>query len=179
MGSVMNEDPDDRPLDELGVDAILKAIEQHRVASATALPDEERTAYLGFYLGQEIYGVPVQRLREVARATRVRKVPGAPPTIAGLVNLRGEIICALEARELLNLPTAAAPDSRILIVLQGFEDPLGIIVDAIADVYAIASGEIEPPPVTWTPDRAHLFVGTVHVPGGLMGLLDVDRLVTP
>ena len=76
-------------------DAILAAIEQQRVTDAG--PGEERVSYLGFYLGGEVYGLPLEQLREVARVNRVRRVPGAPAGVAGLVNLRGEILCALES----------------------------------------------------------------------------------
>ena len=99
--------------------------------------EQERVPYLGFFLGTEVYGLPLEQLREVARLTRLRRVPGAPPGVAGLVNLRGEIICALEVRTILGLGRARPDESSILVALRGFADPLGLVVDSIADIYSI------------------------------------------
>ena len=116
-------------------DAILAAIARQRDASAASPVEQDRVAYLGFFLGPEVYGLPLEQLREVARLTRIRRVPGAPRGVAGLVNLRGEIICALDVRAILGLAAAQPAESGILIALRGFSDPLGLVVDSIADVY--------------------------------------------
>jgi len=159
-----------------GTDAILEAIERHREADRPP-PDQERESYLGFFLGAEVYGVPLHQLREVTRLTRLRRVPGTPPSIAGMVNLRGEIICVLDARAILGLPAPAPVASAFLVALRGFPDPLGLMVDSIADVYAIDPSQIEPPPTTWLAERAALFAGTARVREGLMGLLDLNKVV--
>jgi len=158
-------------------DQILEAIERQRKTSAASPAEQERVPYLGFFLDSEVYGLPLEQMREVARLTRLRRVPGAPSGVAGLVNLRGEIICALDVRTILGLTARAAADSAIFVALRGFDDPIGLVVDAIADIYSIDPGQIESPPATWPAERAACFVGTVRVPEGLMGLLDLNRLV--
>jgi purine-binding chemotaxis protein CheW len=156
---------------------ILEAIERQRELRAASPAEQERVPYLGFFVDSEVYGLPLEQLREVARLTRLRRVPGAPAGVAGLVNLRGEIICALDVRTILGLTARAPADSAILVALRGFADPLGLVVDSIADIYAIDTSQIEAPPATWPAERAACFVGTVRVPEGLMGLLDLNRLV--
>jgi purine-binding chemotaxis protein CheW len=157
-------------------EAILAAIEQQRDSDAEAPSEQERVPYLGFYLGSEVYGLPLEQLREVARVERVRRVPGAPAGVAGLVNLRGEILCALNMRAILGLPAQTSTELPFLVALRGLGDPLGLIVDAIADIYAVAPGEIEAPPATWPAERAACFVGTARVPAGLMGLLNLGQV---
>ena len=157
-------------------EAILAAIEQQRDAEAEPREEQERVPYLGFYLGAEVYGLPLDQLREVARVSHLRRVPGAPAGVAGLVNLRGEILCALDVREILGLPAQTSTDSPFLVALRGFGDPLGLIVDSIADIYAVLPSEIEPPPAIWPAERAACFIGTARVPVGLMGLLDLARV---
>lgn len=157
-------------------DAILAAIEQQRVSEAEPREEQDRVSYLGFCLGAEVYGLPLEQLREVARVSHLRRVPGAPPGVAGLVNLRGEILCALDVRAILGLPLQPSTESPFLIALRGFTDPLGLIVDSIADIYAVAPSEIEAPPATWPAERAACFIGTARVPAGLMGLLDLARV---
>ena len=157
-------------------EAILAAIEQQRVSDAEPRDDQERVSYLGFYLGAEVYGLPLEQLREVARVSHLRRVPGAPAGVAGLVNLRGEILCALDVRAILGLPPQRSSDSPFLVALRGFGDPLGLIVDSIADIYSVAPSDIEPPPATWPAERAACFIGTARVGAGLMGLLDLGRV---
>jgi purine-binding chemotaxis protein CheW len=157
-------------------EAILAAIEQQRVSDAEPREEQERVSYLGFHLGTEVYGLPLEQLREVARVSHLRRVPGAPPGVAGLVNLRGEILCALDVRAILGLPAHASTDSPFLVALRGFGDPLGLIVDSIADIYAVAPSDIEAPPATWSAERAACFIGTARVNAGLMGLLDLARV---
>lgn len=158
-------------------DAIRDAIERARDAEPAPRPEPERVPYLGFFLGSEIYGLPLQKLREVARVAHLRRVPGAPAGVAGLVNLRGEIICAYDARSILGITERVPQDAPFLVALRGFADPLGLVVDSIADIYSIAPDDIEPPPVSWPAERAACLLGTARVPAGLMGLLDLDRVV--
>jgi len=157
-------------------DAMLEAIAQER-GDVPAPEERERVPYLGFYLGAEIYGLPLRQLREVARLAQLRRIPGAPPRVAGLVNLRGEIICALDARAMLGLAPAGVDEQGFLVVLRDVGDPLGLVVDSISDIYAIDPGQIEPTPATWSAERAACFTGTVRVPGGLMALLDLGRVL--
>ena len=147
------------------------------LADTEAQPRPDPTAYLGFFLGEELYGVPLDQLREVARMSHLRRVPGAPAGVAGLVNLRGEILCALDARTIL----ASAPQSDLetpfVVALRGFADPIGLVVDSLADIYSVYPDEIGVPPVTWPAERAVCCIGTAEVPAGLMGLLDLNRLI--
>lgn len=157
-------------------EAILAAIEQQRDAGGEAQPEPDRISYLGFYLGSEVYGLPLDQLREVARVSHVRRVPGAPAGVAGLVNLRGEILCALDVRAILGLPGNTGNGHQFIVALRGFGDPIGLLVDSIADIYAIAADDIDAPPATWPADRAACFIGTARVSAGLMGLLDLARV---
>jgi purine-binding chemotaxis protein CheW len=158
-------------------EAILQAIERQREADAKPTAEPDRIPYLGFFLGAEVYGLPLGQLREVARVAHLRKVPGAPAGVAGLVNLRGEILCALDVRAILGLGAQPPVDTPFLVALRGFPDPLGLIVDSIADIYSVAPGDIEPPPATWPAERAACFLGTARVAAGLMGLLDLSRVI--
>jgi purine-binding chemotaxis protein CheW len=141
-----------------------------------AAPTVEHVAYLGFIVGNELYGVPLEQLREVARLRRLRRIPGAPPHVAGLMNLRGEIVCALDTRAILALPDAPVPGGGYLVALRGFPDPLGLVVDAIADVYGIDPAAVEPPPGNWPAARVALCVGIARLAEGSIALLDVHRI---
>jgi purine-binding chemotaxis protein CheW len=152
------------------------------IADGEGLQDDgvvaaERVSYLGFLLGGQVFGLPLEQLREVCKLTRLRRVPGAPAGVAGLVNLRGEIVCALDTSAILGLGSTAPPGGSFFVALRGFPDPLGLVVDAIADIYALDPGEILPNPADWPADRAAYFVGTANVSEGVIGLLDLQRVV--
>ena len=146
-------------------------------AAEEALAEPERVSYLGFCLGEEIYGLPLEQLREVARVAHLRRVPGAPAGVAGLVNLRGEILCALDARAILGLTALPPAEAPFLIALRRAGDPLGLVVDSIADIYAVAADDIEPAPAGWSEERSACCTGAARITSGLMGLIDVTRLV--
>jgi purine-binding chemotaxis protein CheW len=135
------------------------------------------TPYLGFRVGSYMYGLPLPSLREVATLGSVRKIQGMPPTVAGLVNVRGEIICALDAREVLGLARPTLPDNRFLVVLRRLQNPIGLIVDSISDIYTIDPEQIQPLPGTWPASRAAFLAGMTGVPAGPMGLLVLERVV--
>src|SRR5688572_231981 len=175
----MSEAEPNRSMKELGPDDVVRLLEEERETEEKKPAEQERILYLGFYLGKEVYALPLRKLREVARLVRIRTVPGTPPSVAGLVNLRGKIICVLDVKTILGLPYPASSEPRFLIVLDGTAEPLGLVVDSISDIYSIEPDQIESPLATWPQERAQFFMGTVRVQSGLMGLLDLERLVIP
>lgn len=173
----MTHEQAERPEAERGPSEIRGAIALERGNEAAPVPEAEYVSYLGFLVGSYMYGLPIQQLRAVARLDRLRRVPGAPPSVAGLVNLRGEIICALDTRTILGLAMPTLPEVPFLIVLRGLKDPIGLVVDSICDVYSIDPDQIQPSPATWPPERTAFLTGTVQVAAGVMGLLELDRVV--
>lgn len=97
----MTHDEADPAAQESGPEEILRVIDRQRAAVAAGPAEQEGEPYLGFHLGREVYGLPLRHLREVSRLTRLRRIPGAAVGVAGLVHLRGEIICALDIRAIL------------------------------------------------------------------------------
>jgi purine-binding chemotaxis protein CheW len=97
------------------------------------------------------------------------------------VNLRGEILCALDARAILGLTELPSAEAPFLIALRRPGDPLGLVVDSIADIYAVAADEIQPAPAGWNQERSACCTGAAMIASGpssvLMGLIDVERLV--
>lgn len=171
------EQEDPRPAAATDPASLLEEIARVRAEAEPAPAPRERTPYLGFLLDGELYGLPLSQLREVAELERLRRVPGAPPGVAGLVNLRGEILCALDTRALIGLPPAPKDKPAHLLVLRGFDEPLALVVDAVADIYSLDLDAIEAPPSTWPAERAACFVGMIRVADGVMGVLDLARLV--
>jgi purine-binding chemotaxis protein CheW len=85
-------------------------------------------------VGEAEYGIPVEQVREVFRADRVTRVPGAPALVRGIVNVRGAVITVLELSGLLEAPRAVTSTSVVL--LEHGSRLLGLAVDAVRDVRA-------------------------------------------
>ena len=137
----------------------------------------EGEPHLGVIVGHELYGLPLHRLQEVARFTTVRRVPGSAPHVAGMVSIRGEIICALDARAILGLPAAPSSGPRFVVALRDFDYPIGLVVDWVADIFHIDPAAVIAPPIEWRDARRACVSGTATVSAGPIGLLDVDRVV--
>jgi purine-binding chemotaxis protein CheW len=129
-------------------------------------------------VGTELYGLPLRRLQEVCRLTGVRRVPGSAPHVAGLVSIRGEIICALDTRAILGLPSRSLPGPQFVVALRDFEYPIGIVVDWVADIFHIDPAIVESAPPEMRDEKRACLSGTANVGIGSIGLLDVDALVS-
>ena len=158
--------------------------------SAAEPRQPEGEPHLGVIVGRELYGLPLRRLQEVARFTTVRRVPGSAPHVAGMVSIRGEIICALDARAILGLPADTSSGPRFVVALRDFDYPIGLVVDWVADIFHIDPASVEAPPAEWRDARRACVSGTANVLAGRgphradfarwgesIGLLDVDRVV--
>jgi purine-binding chemotaxis protein CheW len=141
-------------------------------------PRQEGEPHLGVVVGEEIYGLPLQRLREVARLAHLRRIPGASPHVAGMVNLRGEIMCVLDTRAILGVSPLPPPGSGYVIALRDFDFPVGLVVDWITDIFPVDKSAVEPPPAGWRAQQKACLMGAAVVADGHIGLLDLDRLVS-
>lgn len=100
---------------------------------------------LTFVLGPERYGIEARFVREVVNPLEVTPVPGGPGFLAGVANLRGEVLAVFDLRGLLGL--AAPPRSeRVRMVVLGLDrDEFGLLVDAAEEIVPLDPGEIEAP----------------------------------
>lgn len=128
-----------------------------------------------FHLAGQLYGIEVARVQEVLRPQRLAPVPLAPPTVGGLLNLRGEIVTALDLRVRLGLPPA--PDPQMTIVVRVDGGVVSLLVDEIGTVVEIGAGTVEPPPETLVGPARDLVRAVCKLPDRLLMLLDTDRAV--
>lgn len=102
-----------------------------------------RQETLTFELGSDVYGVPLQRVREILRPPPISEVPRCPPGILGVVSVRGRITTVVDPRRRMGLP-AGPPTSRSRILLvEGSGETIGLWVDAVLKVHRLAQREIE------------------------------------
>jgi purine-binding chemotaxis protein CheW len=133
-------------------------------------------AWCTFRLGDLQYGIDVRRVQEVLGACDVSPLPLAPRGVRGLVNLRGQIVTAIDPRVLLDLPGRTPAQSPHLVVTHAAA-PVSLLVDAVGDVERVRDGDLQPPPVTLDARRRALVKGAAPLPGRLLVLLDLDRVL--
>jgi purine-binding chemotaxis protein CheW len=122
---------------------------------------------LTFYMGQELYGVDIERVKETKGTTRATPIPNSAHFVAGVINLRGEIVPVADLRRKFNLKTTAETELGETIILrlppadQGAGQRLcGIIVDAVEEVRTISHSDIQA-----TPDVSGGFFSASFVDG--------------
>lgn len=120
-------------------------------------------------------GVDVGCVQEVLSHQEPTKVPLAATVIAGLVNLRGEIITALHLRERLGLPANAGNRGGMSLILRTEHGPVSLVVDAIGDVLEVGAQTHEPLPATVPARTRVLLDGVYKLPGRLLLVLDVKK----
>lgn len=133
--------------------------------------------YATFWLGNGLYGIEVERVREVLRQQDITSVPLAPPTVAGLINLRGQVVTTVDLRERLQLRTHNAESRPMLVVVLVAGESIALLVDRIGGVVDVSDDQFEPPPDTLTGTVRELVVGAYKLEGQLLLGLDVDTAV--
>ncbi|HEU5005754.1 MAG TPA: chemotaxis protein CheW [Jatrophihabitantaceae bacterium] len=133
--------------------------------------------YATFWLGNGLYGIEVERVREVLRQQAITSVPLAPPTVAGLINLRGQVVTTVDLRERLQLRTRNGESQPMLVVVLVAGESIALLVDRIGGVVDVSDDQFEPPPDTLTGTVRELVVGAYKLEGQLLLGLDVDTAV--
>jgi purine-binding chemotaxis protein CheW len=135
------------------------------------------TRLVSFTLAGRSYGIDVSVVREVLRGLPLTRVPLAPKAVAGLVNLRGQVLTAVDLREQLGLPPREDGGEPMLVVAHVGGEPVALLVDSIGSVVDVDQDQFEPPPETLVGPARHLVVGAYKLADRLVVSLDVDRAV--
>jgi purine-binding chemotaxis protein CheW len=124
-----------------------------------------------------LFGVDVIHVQEVIRSQEMTPVPLAPKVISGLINLRGQIVTALDMR--VRLGMAPRPDDQLPtnVVLRHAEGVLSLLVDEIGDVVEVDAAAFEVPPDTLPPSSRAIIDGVYKLKPQLLLLLNTDRAV--
>ena len=137
--------------------------------------------YLTFILAGEEYGVDILRVQEVKGWESVTAMPNTPNYIKGVINLRGTIVPILDLRERFALESIPYGPRTVVIVLKVGEGVggkvMGIVVDAVSDVYNVATQEMRPPPDFCSVISTDFVRGLATVGDKMVILLDSDKLL--
>ena len=139
-------------------------------------PEDGMSCHLvTFHLAGEEYGVGIDNVQEIIRATDITPVPGAPSHVRGVINLRGKIIPVVDLRWRFSLPEIAENETQRIIVVELGEKRLGILVDSVSQVIRLSSSIIEKIPEEVTTADENYITGVGKLDGRLIIILDLNR----
>ncbi len=132
-----------------------------------------------FRLDALLFGVDVAYVREVLRWREVTRVPLAPPEVEGLLNLRGQIVPAIDVRRRLGMPPRSDDARSLNVVVQVGGEPVSLLVDEVGDVLEVEAAAFERTPETVVGAARTLIRGAYKLPGRLLLDLDVEKIARP
>jgi purine-binding chemotaxis protein CheW len=129
-------------------------------------------------VGGQVCGVPVRHVRDVMRTQRGRRIPLAPPEVAGALNLRGRIVIVVDVRARLGLPRSSDESTGMTLVVEHQGDLYGLVVDWVGDVVSLPSASFEPTPAMLDAPWRTTSDGVYRLDWGLLVVLNVESLLT-
>ena len=131
-----------------------------------------------FYLDHLLFGVEVGKVLEVIRYQEITPVPLAPPVVSGLINLRGQIVTALELRRRLEFKERDSDKLPMNVVVRTGEESVSLLVDEIGEVLDVEDDIFEAPPETLRGSARELIRGVYKIKERLLLVLDTEAVVT-
>jgi len=133
--------------------------------------------YCTFYLDGLYFGVEVQQVQEVIRYQELTRVPLASPVVSGLINLRGQIVTAIDLRRRLSLRSRPDRSHPMNVVVRTTEGIVSLLVDEIGDVIEVPRDQFEAPPETLFGAARSLIEGAYKLDGELLLILNTRDAV--
>ena len=130
-----------------------------------------------FFVNGYLFGIEVATVQEVIRYQPMTRVPLAPPALSGLINLRGQIIAAVDLRRRLGFPDRAAGELPMDVVVRTRDGMVSLLVDRIGDVVEVSEEAFEEPPDTLVGIARELIRGAYKLDDALLLSLDVQGAV--
>jgi purine-binding chemotaxis protein CheW len=132
--------------------------------------------FLIMWIAGQRFAIPVLQVQDVLGPQRIASVPLAPAWVAGVLNLRGRIVTAIDVRRRLGLADADQPGAEMSIVVEHGTDLYSLIVDDVGEVMEFGADSVGATPATLDPLWRQISTGIVRTDDGLLVILDVERL---
>jgi purine-binding chemotaxis protein CheW len=137
--------------------------------------------YLTFILGSGAFGIPILKVREIIRLLEITPIPRMPDYVRGVINLRGKIVPVIDLRMKFGLPNLSTTNRTCIIVvyvaMAEATKLMGLIVDALEEVYQISAEDLEPSPDFGKGTCAHYIQNMAKTKGTVKALLNIDQIV--
>jgi purine-binding chemotaxis protein CheW len=132
---------------------------------------------VGFRIGKETFGVPINLVHEIVRLPEITAVPDAPDYIEGVINLRGKIVSIVDLRKRFGESQIEASRKNRILVAEIDRKMVGLIVDAASEVIRLPETEIEAPPEVFQESEVKYVTGVGKLHGRLVILVDLTKIL--
>ena len=139
--------------------------------------DAELIDFVTFTTAGQMFGLPIERVQDVFKPANMTRVPLAGAEIAGVLNLRGRIVTAIDLRNRLDLGARDQGRAPMAIGIELRGESFGLLVDAVGEVLKLPAGEREVNPINLDRNLARVSIGVYRLDGDLLVVLDVDRVL--
>jgi len=134
--------------------------------------------FLAFTLGQEEYGIDIQKVQELRGYDTVTRIANAPEHIKGVVNLRGIIVPIIDMRIKFNLGTPTYDQFTVVIILNMASRVMGMVVDSVSDVITLSPEQVKPAPEMGSVLDTDYLIGLGTLDDRMLILVDIEKLMT-
>lgn len=132
---------------------------------------------VGFRIGRETFGVPIELVHEIVRVPDITSVPDAPEYIEGVINLRGKIISVVDLRKRFGEKEIAASKKNRILVAEVEDKMVGLIVDAASEVLKLPRADVDNPPNVFEEGELNYVTGVGKLNGRLIILIDLTKIL--
>jgi len=133
--------------------------------------------YITVMIGEQSFGIPVSLVQDVFMPQSVTRVPLAPREVAGVLNLRGRILTAIDMRSCLDLPARVGGAAPMAVGIEKNGEAYGLVIDQVGEVLSLKREDLEPNPANLDPRWRKVSRGVYRLDGNLLVVLDVDRIL--
>jgi purine-binding chemotaxis protein CheW len=138
---------------------------------------EQVIEYVTVMIGDQLFGLPISRVQDVFMPDRVTRVPLSGPEIAGVLNLRGRIVTAIDMRRRLGLPPRTDDKPAMAVGIESKGESYGLLIDTVGEVMKLGEDTRESNPVNLDSRLSRVSGGVHRLEGQLMVILDVDHVL--
>jgi purine-binding chemotaxis protein CheW len=138
-------------------------------------PDPEKSL-VGFVVGDVEYAVPISEVKEIVNPIALTELPHAPPAVAGVADHRGDVVPVIDLRVRFGVDGRRDDRRAKWILVEVAGKTVGLIVDAVTEVFGTGGAELRPPPQLGAGDDLRGITGVTTRDGRLTFVLDVSRL---
>ena len=133
--------------------------------------------FITVQIGDQNFGIPVGLVQDVFMPQSITRVPLAPKEVAGVLNLRGRIVTAIDMRSSLGLPPRDGGKAPMAVGIEKSGEAYGLVIDQVGEVLSLNREDCEPNPANLDPRWRRISRGVYRLDGNLLVVLDVDRIL--
>ncbi len=139
-------------------------------------PSDNSKEFLSFFVGGQLFGIPVLQVQDVISSEPVAPIPLSPPEILGSINLRGRIVTVVDLHFVLSLDRAQDGQEQRNVVVECDDEAYSLQVDDVGEVLMLSDADFEPCPTTLDKEWRRVSGGLYRIDEGLLIVLDVQMI---